>query len=191
MVLGMGLTSVPSYILVAILIAPGLVDLEIMPIAVHLFIFYYAALSFITPPVALAAYFASGIAAADPMKIGFTAWRIALPGFIVPFLFVYNPGLLLEGPLLNIMLSIGVSALGFGILISGLAGYFREKVKRVDRILLVASGALLLFPLKIQSIYLNLIGALVLISFLFKIGIFKRSQGKDKKDGLLRSSGVS
>ena len=76
------------------------------------------------------------------MKIGFTAWRIALPGFIVPFLFVYNPGLLLEGPLLNIILSIGVSALGFGILISGLAGYFRERVKRVDRILLVASGGL-------------------------------------------------
>ena len=187
-ILGMGLTSVPSYILVAILIAPGLADLGIMPLAVHLFIFYYAALSFITPPVALAAYFAAAIARANPVKIGITAWRIALPGFIVPFLFVYNPNLLLQGPIPDILLSVGVTAVGFTVLISGLAGYFKEEITTSDRILLIASGGLILFPLALQSMYINLLGALVFVVFLFKTGYFKQNNGRNRKNALLRSS---
>ena len=164
-ILGTGLTSVPSYILVAILIAPGLVDQGIMPLGVHLFIFYYAVLSFITPPVALAAYFASGIAGADPLKIGFTAMRLALPGFIVPFLFVYNPSLLLQGSIPNIILSVGLTVLGFSVLTSGLVGYFRKDIGIFDRILLLGSGALLLYPLKLPSIYVNLAGMATFLVF--------------------------
>lgn len=167
-ILGTGLTSVPSYILVAILIAPSLVNLNLFPLAVHLFIFYYAALSFITPPVALAAYFASGIAEAEPMRIGFTAWRLALPGFIVPFLFVYNPSLLLKGSILSIVISVLIASIGFGVLTSGLAGYFGGKTGTFGRVLLLASGALLLYPLKMESIFINLLGALVLIFFYVK-----------------------
>jgi TRAP-type uncharacterized transport system fused permease subunit len=140
--------------------------------------------------VALAAYFASAIARANPIRISITAWRLALPGFIVPYLFVYNTGLLLQGPLWNILLSVALTGAGFGILISGLAGYFRGKVSGLGRVALIVSGGLLAFPLRLDFLYINVIGGLIFAAFLFKTGLLERAKGRKEKDALFRSSRV-
>jgi TRAP-type uncharacterized transport system fused permease subunit len=81
-------------VILAALVAPALADLGMPKLVAHLFIFYFGTLSHITPPVAIAAYAAAGIANSNPMRVGFTAWRLGLTGFIVPFMFVYGPELI-------------------------------------------------------------------------------------------------
>ncbi len=104
-ILGMGMPTTAVYIILATLAAPALVKLGISPMAAHLFVFYFGCLSHITPPVALAAYAGASLAGAPPMKTGFAAWRIGLVGFIVPFMFVYGPALILEDSVLNIIIA--------------------------------------------------------------------------------------
>ncbi len=96
LVLGMGLPTTSAYILGAALGVPALAKIGIMPLAAHLFVFYYAIISNITPPVALAAYAAASIAGSPPNRTGFAACRLGILAFIVPFAFCYDPGLLLE-----------------------------------------------------------------------------------------------
>ncbi len=96
-VLGMGLPTTPAYIVMATLIAPALVKLGVTPIAAHMFCFYYAILAQITPPVAIACFAAAPLAKANAADIGFRSFRLALPVYFVPFLFVYDPCLLLVG----------------------------------------------------------------------------------------------
>jgi TRAP-type uncharacterized transport system fused permease subunit len=119
LVLGMGLPTTASYIIAASVVAPALIQLGIPPLPAHLFLFYFACISSITPPVALAAYAAAGVAGANMVTVGIAAVRLGIIGFIVPFMFVYNPVLLFSGPYLDILMacitaSIGVIALGLG-----------------------------------------------------------------------------
>jgi len=104
-ILGMGVGSIPSYLMVASLIAPALVKIGISPMAAHLFVFYFAITSFLTPPVAVGAFVAAGIAKSDPWKTGWTATRLAIVTFIVPFLFVYRPAILGYGSISEIILT--------------------------------------------------------------------------------------
>ena len=100
-ILGMGMPTTAVYIILAALAAPALIKMGVVPMAAHLFVFYFGCLSMITPPVALAAYAGASLAETPPMKTGFAAWRIGLVGFIVPFMFAYGPELILEGSVLR------------------------------------------------------------------------------------------
>jgi len=121
--LGMGMTSIPCYLVLVILVAPTLADAGVPLIAAHLFMFWFGLVSFITPPVAIAAYIASAIAESDPFKTGWTATRLGLATFILPFMFVYNPALLLRGDLAHVALAVFTSLIGIMMLASGLSGY--------------------------------------------------------------------
>ncbi|WP_286953147.1 MULTISPECIES: TRAP transporter permease [Aminobacterium] len=124
LILGMGLPTTSAYILGAALGVPALVKMGFLPIAAHLFVFYYAIVSNITPPVALAAYAAASIADSSPNKTGFAACRLGVLAFIVPFAFCYDPGLILQGVLTENLTSLisGIGALtGIAFALTGYA----------------------------------------------------------------------
>jgi TRAP transporter 4TM/12TM fusion protein len=146
MILGMGMPTVGAYIIVATLGAPALIDLGFSPMSTHLFAFFYAILANVTPPVALAAYAATPIAGegTNAWNIGWRAFSFTLASFILPFIFIKNTALLLEGPLLNIAYSIFVVWIAILSLNLGIVGYFSRKLSIVERGLFVIA-ALLLF----------------------------------------------
>ena len=151
-VLGMGMTTSSAYILSAILIAPILViDMELPVLGVHMFLFYFSVLSALTPPIAVAAYAAAAIAEANPMAIGFRAMKLAVAAVVVPFAFVYNPGLLLEGPLQNIIAATLVTFLAISLLAISVEGYLWRKLAMVERLAFGFLAAILLAPLSLWT----------------------------------------
>ncbi len=152
LILGMGLPATSAYILGAALGVPALVKMGFMPIAAHLFVFYYAIISNITPPVALAAYAAASIAGANPNKTGFAACRLGILAFIVPFAFCYDPGILLQSSLGSNVISIisGIAALcGMGF---SLTGYAKGHLPLWHRLGFAAAGLAALHPNTIVSL---------------------------------------
>jgi len=151
-VLGMGLPSAVVYLLLATLIGPVLGSLGVVPLAAHLFIFYFGMMSMVTPPVALAAYVAASIAGADIMKTGWQAFRFALVGFTLPFIFVFRPELLMlapEGgvaPAWAIAYATAIALAGVVAFAASIGGFLFARVATAGRILLAASAALLLAP---------------------------------------------
>jgi TRAP transporter 4TM/12TM fusion protein len=120
MMLGLGLPTVASYLILAILVAPTLVTMGVPPLAAHMFVFYFGILANITPPVALAAYVAAGIAGANPLKTGAKAVQLGVAGFLVPYALIYNSGVLLMGGIGHIAdaitsVSVGAVAIAFGV----------------------------------------------------------------------------
>src|SRR5699024_7476774 len=111
-ILGMGMPVAAAYVLTAMLAAPTLINLGVSPIAAHLFIVYFSIISAITPPVAVASFAAAGIAGANPTSVGFEAVRLGLVSFIIPFLFVFQPALLMEGNPLQILLVTAITIIG-------------------------------------------------------------------------------
>ncbi|HIU17269.1 MAG TPA: TRAP transporter permease [Candidatus Avidesulfovibrio excrementigallinarum] len=160
MILGMGVPSIPAYIITAAIAAPALANLGIPNLAAHLFSFYYAMFANITPPVALAAFAAAGISGGNPMKTGWAAVKLAIAGFIVPFMFVYSPQLLLidttffEGVRVVIGACLGVFMIGVAC-----EGYFLTKVHILLRILSFGCALLLIH----SGLYSDLIGVAGLI----------------------------
>ena len=150
--LGMGLPTTPAYLILAVLGAPSLVRMGVEPIAAHLFVFYYGAISMITPPVGLAVYAASGIAKADFWKTSWHAVVLALPAFLVPFMFVYHPALIGIGDAMSIAVAAAGGIFGSVILASGTAGWFFGPIGRAERVLLSCSGLLLIVPEPISSV---------------------------------------
>lgn len=151
LVLGMGLPSAVTYLLLATLIGPVLGQLGVVPLAAHLFIFYFGMMAMVTPPVALAAYAAASIAGADIMKAGLAAFRVALVGFTLPFIFVFRPELLLlslDGPaaFVDVAQAIAVGVLGITAFAAGLAGYLFAPAPWWQRGLFFAAALLLLAP---------------------------------------------
>lgn len=127
-ILGMGMPTTAAYAVAASVIAPGLVNLGIEPIIAHMFVFYYAVISAITPPVALAAFAAAGISGTDPMKTSVEAFKIGLAAFIVPFMFFFSPELLLEsGTTGSIILVVITALIGVYLLSAAVQGWFLEK----------------------------------------------------------------
>lgn len=144
LILGMGLPTTAAYIICAILAVPALTNLGINPLGAHLFVFYFAIISAITPPVALAAYAAAGIADTDPMKTGFTACRIGLASFIVPYMFVLNPVVLMEGSVMYISWATFTALIGTSILGCAAIGWFFTHLSIPNRALLFISSLLLI-----------------------------------------------
>jgi TRAP transporter 4TM/12TM fusion protein len=150
-VLGMGLPSAVTYLLLATLVGPALGQLGAEPLAVHLFIFYFGMMSMVTPPVALAAYAAASIAGSDVMRTGLTAFRFALVGFTLPYIFVFRPELLLlsgEGAssTADFLQALTVAILGVTAFATAMAGCLFRALTSSERALLFAAAALLLAP---------------------------------------------
>lgn len=151
-VLGMGLPSAVCYLLMATLIGPVLGNLGVIPLAAHLFIFYFGMMSMVTPPVALAAYAASSIADTAIIPTAFAAFRFALVGFTLPFMFVYRPELLMlsasgePSGWIGMLIPVGIATLGVTCFAAGIAGHLRNPLRLPLRMAVFAAAALLLAP---------------------------------------------
>jgi TRAP transporter 4TM/12TM fusion protein len=145
-VLGMGMPTTPAYIVMVALLVPAVVKLGAVTPAAHMFAFYFAILSAITPPVALAVFAAAGLARANMWESGFEAMRAAAPAYIVPFMFIYEPALLLIGDWSTILLAVPTAIAGVICLASGLHGWLLGPASPWQRVLLVAAALLLIKP---------------------------------------------
>jgi TRAP-type uncharacterized transport system fused permease subunit len=143
LVLGMGIPTIPNYIITSSIAAPALLQLGVPLIVSHMFVFYFGIMADLTPPVALAALAASSIAKVSYMKIGFKATQIAVAGFVVPYMAVYDPSLMLLGPWLDSVYMIGKALLAIGLWGVAVIGYLWAPVGRVDRVVAVAAAGLL------------------------------------------------
>jgi TRAP transporter 4TM/12TM fusion protein len=145
-VLGMGMPTTPAYIIMTALLVPAIVKFGVAVPAAHMFAFYFAILSAITPPVALAVYAAAGLAKSDLWITGWAAMRIAATSFIVPFMFVYEPALLMIGSWPSVLWSSMTAAIGIVLFAAGLHGYFVTASSYWQSALLVVAGLLLIEP---------------------------------------------
>lgn len=146
LILGMGLPTSACYIIIAILIAPAMIKMGVPPITAHLFAFYYGCLSSITPPVALAAYAGAALAKSDPWETGWIAVKLGLCGFIVPFMFVFGPALILLDTVPNIIFAFITASIGCYFLAVGLMGYQFTTVSRVFRPVYIIAALLMIHP---------------------------------------------
>ncbi|WP_439239621.1 TRAP transporter permease [Lonepinella sp. BR2919] len=174
MILGMGIPSIPAYIITATMAAPALADFGIPVLIAHMFVFYFGIFANITPPVALAAFAGAGIAGGNPMKTGWQSLKLALAGFIVPFMFVYNPTILLIDatdlsvtareftmPTCYAIATVAItSIIGVIALSAALEGYFKAPIVIWQR-LLIAVGA---FCLIVPETMTDLIGIVIVFS---------------------------
>ena len=145
-VLGMGMTTTAVYITVAALIVPSLVEIGVVPMAAHLFAFYFGVVSSITPPVALASFAAAAIAGSKPMGTAVESARIGIAKYLVPFVFVYNPSLLFEGPLWLTVISTLMALVGVWGLSVVLEGWYKRQISMLVRILLAIFSVALMYP---------------------------------------------
>tara|TARA_Y100000991_G_scaffold34814_1_gene23068 strand:+ start:1030 stop:3045 length:2016 start_codon:yes stop_codon:yes gene_type:complete len=174
-ILGMGMTTTAVYITVAALIVPSLIESGILPIAAHMFAFYFGVVSTITPPVALASFAGAAIAKSPPMSTAVESSKVGIAKYIVPFAFVYNPSLLMEGPIVWSFYSLIAVLLAYWLMTLGLEGWFNGKLNSYKRTLvLLGSVTLLIPPLEIiygfNGFYYNLIGVLILLIIYFLQG---------------------
>jgi TRAP transporter 4TM/12TM fusion protein len=146
LVLGLPLPTTAVYVLVALTLAPAIVKLGISPLAAHLFVFYYAMLSLITPPIATTAFAGAAIAGANMMRTGWECMRLAFIAYLIPFVFVFDPLLLFQGPLHLIALAIITATLGTTAVGVSMVGYFVRPVGWVKRVLFALGGIGLLIP---------------------------------------------
>ncbi len=146
LVLGMGMPISPAYVLLVALIIPVITKLGVNVVAAHLFAIYFCRASLVTPPVAISAYVAAGIAGAPMAKTGWTAFRLGASGFLVPFAFVYSQALLLMGPLQDIILAAITALIGCFALSVSMEGYWLENANFVQRIMAFAAACLLIVP---------------------------------------------
>jgi TRAP transporter 4TM/12TM fusion protein len=157
LILGTGLPAGPTYVITAIMCAPAMLQLGMPIFIVHMILIWYSIDSDVSPPVAVCAMAAAGIAQADPMKTMFTAWKYSKGLFILPFLFYYRP-LLLNGPAIEVIVTVITSTLGLILSACFLEGYLFQKTRLSERILLGLSAVLLLWP----PLLYNLVGLVVL-----------------------------
>jgi len=158
-ILGMGLPTTAAYIVQAALLIPALIKLGVPLIAAHLFVFYFACISAITPPVAMAVYAAAGISGSNIWKTGIEAMKIGATGFIVPFMFVYGPSLLLIGSSTSIVTTIISASIGVVLLSAGLMGWFLKEATYLERAMLIAGAICLIKP----GLYTDAVGLVLLV----------------------------
>jgi TRAP transporter 4TM/12TM fusion protein len=145
-ILGTGLPTTPSYILMAALLIPALVKMGVITPAAHMFAFYFAIISAITPPVAFAVFAAAGLAKANMWDAGWAAMRVGAAGFVVPFMFAYDPALLMIGTWPEIVWRFAISCIGIGLLAGGLHGYLLRAMPLWERGVAIIAALLLVVP---------------------------------------------
>jgi len=159
LVLGMGMPTVGVYLLLAVLIAPSLVQSGVDPIAAHLFIFYLGMMSMVTPPVGIGAFFAAAIAKAKPMQTAFVAMRYGWTAYVIPFLFVLSPTLILKGDLIAIVVDVITAAAGVYLISAAAVGWLHVPLQPLMRLLLILAGSALLVPLSLPfALWFNGLG---------------------------------
>mgnify|MGYP002407590701 CR=1 FL=1 len=169
-IMGMGMPTSAAYIMSAVLLAPAMQNLGIQPLVAHMFIFYFANMSMITPPVAIASYTAAGIAKTGLWETGIEAVRLALVLFLIPFVFIYNPGLLGLGAAYDILLvtffcTVGVLSLGMGII-----GHWRGHLSPLLRGAFIVAALCMIVPEMISS----LVGIVLFVLLLFYVQMRRR-----------------
>lgn len=182
-VLSLGLPSTALYIVVAVTAAPALVEMGVNPIAAHFFVFFFGALSNVTPPVALASFTAAGVAKADPMQTGWAGLKLTLAGFIIPFIFVYNPVLVMQSPdggsaeVTQVLLALVTAAMGvFGLAVA-VSDYLNAKLAIIERVMFFVAACTLINPGIITD--LSGIGLLLAGYFIHSIRVKKIASSKD------------
>ncbi|KUP94577.1 TRAP transporter permease [Tritonibacter horizontis] len=160
-ILGMGLPTTAAYLILATVVAPALVKMEVPVLTAHFFVFYFGCISTITPPVALAAYVAGGIAKADINKCGWTAAAYAAPSFLLPFALCFGPGLMLQGSWIENIEAAGTGMLGVFAIAVAVIGVLRHRINAMGRFTAAIAGVLLLFQgLLSAALGLALLGGL-------------------------------
>jgi TRAP transporter 4TM/12TM fusion protein len=180
-ILGMGMPTSGVYVLLAALVVPGLVEVGVLPLSAHMFILYFGMMSMITPPIALAAFAAATISGASPMKTGFESMRLGWTAYVVPFLFVLSPTLLLRGDPGQIILNVFTAFVGVYIVSVAVVGYFTRRLNAVHRIVIAIAGLLAMLPDTtfpfggLISVAGALLGALILGSEFFRVTAANRA----------------
>jgi TRAP-type uncharacterized transport system fused permease subunit len=151
-ILGMGLPTTAAYVLAISVGGPTLIEMGGETLSVHLFVFFFAVMACVTPPVALAAYAGAALARTDPMRTGFEASRIAAAGYIIPYLLVFNPGLLLQGNLGDVLLAVLVALLGVYLLVLSLEGWMLTYLTIPERVALFLAAITLPFPVGLKNL---------------------------------------
>jgi len=148
-VIGLAVPVTATYIIAVVMVAPAFIMLGVPDYAAHMFVFYYAILSEVTPPTALSPFAAAAICKGDPYKTTMFAWKYTLPAFLVPFIFTLHPsgvGILLIGPVLNIISTFATALLGVFALAAGTDGWLFKHTNLFERILLILAGLSLMYP---------------------------------------------
>lgn len=178
-ILGMGVPTTAQYIITSTLAAPALAQMGVPMLSAHLFCLYFGVLADVTPPVALATYAASGIAKSNPIKTGFTALITAAAGFLVPYMFVYNPYLLLQGGPMHILIGCVTALIGILGLAAGVQGYLVNDLNILERLLLLCVPFMIIYP----TIASNLIGVAIIAT------IYALQRINLKKNNVLKQGG--
>lgn len=186
-ILGMGLPTTAKYIVLATIAAPAIQSFGVPMLAAHLFIMYFGILADLTPPVALAAYAAAGIAKAEPNATGFMAVKLALAGFLIPYVFCYNPGLLMIGATnLEIAFYVLTAAVGIASLSYACVGYWLRNLYIWERLLLVAAAITLITPGWMS----DLVGFGIMVFVYILQKIFKRGPGAKEDVDFIKTDRV-
>jgi len=180
-ILGMGMPTVSAYVILSVLGVPALIDLGVNVIAAHMFVFYFGVMSGLTPPVAITAYTTAGIAGSEPQRTALYSMRIGLGGFFIPFIFVYNPELLLQGDKgVGLILIAAITAIASSYLFSAaLERYWLTKLNVIQVILLLTSAVLLVIP----GLLTDVSGVLIAIV----IYLWNRKNFKNEADLLMEA----
>lgn len=173
LLLGMGLPTSAAYLILAVLVAPALVNMGISLMAAHLFILYFGALSTITPPVALSVFSAAGIAGSNVWETGIDSVKLAAAGFIIPFFFAYNDVLLLNGSPGEMAISITTAALGCVALSVTVSGWLMKNIGILNRILFFVCAILLIIP---SPLYFSLIGLILIVILTLVLNASKKRE---------------
>ncbi|MBB5174347.1 TRAP transporter permease [Texcoconibacillus texcoconensis] len=174
--LGMGLPTTANFVVTATMAAPALIEFGVPEIAAYFFVFYFGIVADITPPVCLAAYAGAGIARANPMKAGVNAFKLAIAAFIIPYVLVYNPVLLLQDVTITELAPVLITAmLGMGMISAALMNYFYYTPTWYERIGLIAAGFLLVYP---ANLFVSFNGLILLLAIGFLQWIRKKKDLK-------------
>ncbi|MDR2163879.1 MAG: TRAP transporter fused permease subunit [Clostridiales Family XIII bacterium] len=172
-IMGMGMAPIVSYILMAILVAPAMVNLGVPVIAAHFFILYMSISSFITPPFALASYMAGSMVGVDGMKVSFKAMRLGIACFLIPFVCIFSPELLLIGAPIEIALSAGTAFAGIIFVSAALEGYMISSLNIWQRILCAIGGMCLFIP----GVFTDIIGiAIISVPSMIQFRVYRRNR---------------
>ncbi|MDI6707460.1 MAG: TRAP transporter large permease subunit, partial [Bacillota bacterium] len=166
LILGMGVPTTANYVITSTIAAPALLMMKIPILAAHLFAFYFGIIADVTPPVALAAFAGSGIAKSNPLKTGINAFKLAIAAFLVPYVFVYNPALLMiDVNVVSMIVIIATAVVGIVAVASAVSAFFITNQSFFERIIFFAGGLLMVIP----GAYTDVIGiAFLLVGFVIQ-----------------------
>ena len=195
-VLGMGMPTVGVYILLATLVAPALIEVGVDPMAAHMFILYFGMMSMITPPICVAAFAAATLAGSDPMRTGWTAVMFGWSAYIVPFLFVASPSLLLKGDAFQVAVAVATAVAGVWLVSVGVVGYFGGLLGLVQRLAFALSGLALMVPANAYpgAVWTDVVGILagaILVARRFRGKRQAPSPAIESKAESVKSSGLT